>query len=135
MSSSQACGCSELWLTRGTMGDLDCQPANTSTGRSAQHLMLHVHAAFHKYSFLTVCRTSESTTPASPPTYPLPSTPTHTRVGSRELAKKGTAETDWEMKEPKQRKPALAQNCISSVFRPCEMRYLAKAMEGGRPLE
>jgi hypothetical protein len=39
---------------------------------------------------------------------------THTRVGRRELAREWRAETDWEMKEPKQPKPAPAQNATAS---------------------
>lgn len=35
---------------------------------------------------------------------------THTRVGRRELAKEWRVETDWEMKEPKQPKPASGNN-------------------------
>jgi hypothetical protein len=35
---------------------------------------------------------------------------THTRVGRRELAREWRVETDWEMKEPKEPKPALGQN-------------------------
>jgi hypothetical protein len=39
---------------------------------------------------------------------------THTRVGHRELAREWRVETDWEMKEPKQPKPAPAQNGTAS---------------------
>ena len=39
---------------------------------------------------------------------------TNTRVGRRELAKEWRVETDWEMKEPKQPKPAPEQNGIAS---------------------
>jgi hypothetical protein len=35
---------------------------------------------------------------------------THTRVGRRELARAWRVETDWEMKEQKQPKPAPTQN-------------------------
>jgi hypothetical protein len=35
-------------------------------------------------------------------------------VGRRELASEWRVETDWEMKEPKQPKPALGQNGIAS---------------------
>jgi hypothetical protein len=38
---------------------------------------------------------------------------THTRVGRRELAKEWRVETGWEMKEPKQPKPAPGQNGIA----------------------
>ena len=37
---------------------------------------------------------------------------THTRVGRRELARR--VETNWEMKEPKQPKPAPGENSIAS---------------------
>lgn len=39
---------------------------------------------------------------------------THTRVGRRELAREWRVETDWEKKEPKQPKPAPAQNGTAS---------------------
>jgi hypothetical protein len=39
---------------------------------------------------------------------------THIRVGRRELAMEWRVETDWEMKEPKQPKPAPGQNGIAS---------------------
>lgn len=38
---------------------------------------------------------------------------THTRVGRRELAREWKVETDWEMKELKQPKPAPGQNGIA----------------------
>jgi hypothetical protein len=41
-------------------------------------------------------------------------TQTHTRVGHRELSREARVETDGEMKEPKELKPALAQNGIAS---------------------
>ncbi len=39
---------------------------------------------------------------------------THTRVGRRELAREWRVQTDWEMKEPKQPKPATGQNGTAS---------------------
>lgn len=39
---------------------------------------------------------------------------THTQVGQRELAREWKVETDWEMKEPKQPKPAPGQIGIAS---------------------
>ena len=39
---------------------------------------------------------------------------THTRVGRRELAREWRVETDGEMNEPKQPKPATGQNGIAS---------------------
>ena len=39
---------------------------------------------------------------------------THTRVGRRELAREWRVETDWEVKEPKQPKPAPRWNSIAS---------------------
>jgi hypothetical protein len=39
---------------------------------------------------------------------------THTRIGHRELSREARVETDWETKEPKELKPALAQNGIAS---------------------
>jgi hypothetical protein len=39
---------------------------------------------------------------------------THIRVEHRELSREARVETDWEMKEPKELKPALAQNGIAS---------------------
>jgi hypothetical protein len=41
-------------------------------------------------------------------------TDTHTRVGRRELAREWRVETNWEMKEPMQPKPAPGQNGIAS---------------------
>jgi hypothetical protein len=38
----------------------------------------------------------------------------YTRAGRRELAREWRVETDWEMKEPKQPKPAPAQNGTAS---------------------
>ena len=39
---------------------------------------------------------------------------TYTRMGHRELAREWRVETDWEMTEPKEPKPALGQNDIVS---------------------
>ena len=39
---------------------------------------------------------------------------TQTRVGRRELAREWRVETDWEMKGPKQPKPAKGENGIAS---------------------
>ncbi len=39
---------------------------------------------------------------------------THTRAGRRELAREWRVDTDWEMKGPKQPKPARGQNGIVS---------------------